>query len=57
MPTLYLKASAENMKYLDELAAAAGTSKSQVADLIITAARERGWIVTPGTPRITEPGR
>jgi hypothetical protein len=57
MPTLYLKISAENMPYLDALAEAAG-SKSHAADLIITAARERGWSITPGTPRITgDPGR
>jgi hypothetical protein len=57
MPTLYLKISDETSDYLDALAAAAGTSKSQVTDLIITAARERGWTVTPGTPRINSPGR
>jgi hypothetical protein len=58
MPTLYLRISPENMPYLDALAVASGTSKSQVTDLIITAARERGWSVVPGTPRITDsPGR
>jgi hypothetical protein len=31
-------------------------SKSRVTDFIITAARERGWSVAPGIPRITEPG-
>lgn len=57
MPTLYLKISAVNGLYLDALAQAAG-SKSHAADLIITAAREHGWTITPGTPRITaSPGR
>lgn len=56
MPTLYLKVSDETSTYLDKLAADAGTSKSQAAELIITAARDRGWTVTPGAPRITEPG-
>ena len=57
MPTLYLKVSDETMTYLDKLAADAGTSKSQVTDLIITTARDRGWSVVPGTPRIIDPER
>jgi hypothetical protein len=57
VPTLYLKISDKTAAYLDALAAEAGTSKSQVTDLIITAARDLGWTVTPGTPRITDPGR
>ena len=56
MPTLYLSTSTENGLYLDALAQAAG-SKSHAADLIITAARELGWTITPGTPRIDSPGR
>jgi hypothetical protein len=56
MPTLYLRISAGNMPYLDALATGAGTSKSQAVDLIITAARERGWTIAPGAPRITGPG-
>ena len=56
MPSLYLSISAENVPYLDALAQAAGT-KSRAVDLIITAARELGWTVTPGTPRSNSPGR
>jgi hypothetical protein len=55
MPVLYVRTTDEIHKFVSECAAESGVSISEVANVILEAARRRGWRITRAAAQIKEP--